>query len=350
MSLPITGIETICMPFANIEQQEQSWKDKALGAICFSASLIDMKIEGAAEIPTIYLQAPLLDENETSTEVWLNSLASSQAKPLVNGAKNAIQYRLSDELLFGVITVPENGVLQNAAESAYRQIFALMEEMDYPYIYRFWNYMADINGISHELERYRQFNVGRKNAFLAYATSVGTQLPAACALGLESGPLTIAFLLGRQAPIAVENPRQISAYEYPEEYGPRAPSFSRATLLHTEQNEILFISGTASIVGHLTMHPLDAVAQTNETLENLDAVINEANQMLGEKKFDLRNIYFRVYIRSASDLSLVRNEMERYMGGAVKAVFIQADICRKELLLEIEATAFSPASNHMGAI
>jgi len=327
------------MPFSNIELQEQSWKDSALGAISYSESTLDIEVVEQSGIPTIRLQAPILQGDDAPTEIWLSSLALSLGKPLSNGSKNAIKYRFCDELLFGAISVPEHDSLQDATESAYKQIFAMIKEIDYPYIYRFWNYMADINGISHQLERYRQFNVGRKNAFLAYSASLDNQLPAACALGLASGPLTIAFLLGRQAAISVENPRQVSAYEYPEEYGPCTPSFSRATLLHTLQNEVLFISGTASIVGHLTMYPLDVVAQTTETLENLDAVIAEANRTLGEQKFDLHNIYFRVYIRYASDLPLVRNEMERYMGGAIKAVFIQADICRKELLLEIEATA-----------
>lgn len=49
--------------------------------------------------------------------------------------------------------------------------------------------------------------------------------------------------------------------------------------------------------------------------------------------------FFRVYVRYAADLSLVRNEMRRHMGGTIKAVFLQAEICRQELLLEIEATA-----------
>lgn len=198
--------------------------------------------------------------------------------------------------------------------------------------------MADINGISEGLERYRQFNVGRKDAFASYENGIGDQLPAACALGLAAGPLTIAFLLGRQAPIAIENPRQINAFEYPEDYGPRTPSFSRATLLPVEKNETLFISGTASIVGHLTQHADNVVAQTRETLINLDAVIAEANRILGQEKFDLQDIYFRVYIRHAADLDVVRDEIQRHIGGEVKALFVQADICRAELLLEIEAT------------
>ncbi len=334
MSLPI---KTAYMSFVDINQQTQIWKDAVLGGICFYESVPENYFF-TAEMPIVQLQAPVLEGADIAMEIWLSRSDLSIGKPLKSGQQGAIQYRLNDELLFGVISLPEADSLQNATESAYRDIFALMEEMDFPHIYRFWNYMADINGISDGLERYRQFNVGRKDALFAYDDDLDRHLPAACALGLANGPLTIAFLLGRQAPIAIENPRQINAYDYPEEYGPRTPSFSRATLLRTEKNAILFISGTASIVGHLTQHPSDVVAQTKETLINLDAVVSEANRVMGEQKFDLKHIYFRVYLRHAKDLSLVRDEMERYLGGAIKALFVQADICRQELLLEIEAT------------
>lgn len=347
-------IKTAYLPFSEINQQPKSWKDSALGVISFGTPALSNTVE-ALEIPHLQLQAPVLDGADIAVEIWLSHQALSQNKPLKSNKRGAIQYRFNDELLFGVICVSELGSLQAATESAYRQIFALMEALDYPYVYRFWNYMADINGtnanaspdinpqingdINNRLERYREFNVGRKDAFLAYENGIGDQLPAACALGVADGPLTIAFLLGREAPIAIQNPRQINAFEYPDEYGPRTPSFSRATLLHTAQNPLLFISGTASIVGHLTLHVADVVAQTNETLVNLEAVITEANCVLGKPMFNLHDIYFRVYIRHATDLSAVQNEMQRYIGGSIKAVFIQADICRQELLLEIEATA-----------
>ncbi len=333
------GIKTVYMPFSELHQQLQSWQDNVLGAICFSEPLLGNNMAQVTKIPTIQLHAPILAGANVASEIWLSPADFPANKALSNGCQGAIQYRFNDELLFGVICVPELNSLQNATESAYSQIVALMQKLNYPHIYRFWNYMADINDINDGLERYRQFNVGRKEAFLACDGEIGDQLPAACALGLVDGPLTIAFLLGRQAPVAIENPRQINAYEYPEEYGPRTPSFSRATLLSIAQDALLFISGTASIVGHLTLHPRDVVAQTRETLVNLDAVIAEANRMLGEQKFDLHNIYFRVYIRHAKDLTLVQAEMQKQIGGAIKAVFIQADICRQELLVEIEATA-----------
>lgn len=333
------GIKTAHMPFPDVDQQPQAWKDSVLGAICFVESLPDSNAVVTTGTSIAQLQAPVLAGADVSGEIWLSQPALSLGKPLSSGSKGAIQYRFDNDLLFGVICVPELGSLQHVTETAYREVFALMQELDYPYVYRFWNYMADINGVSKGLERYRQFNVGRKDAYLAYNGEVDNQLPAACALGLVDGPLTIAFLAGRQAAVAIENPRQVNAYEYPEEYGPCTPSFSRATLLDAEQNAILFISGTASIVGHQTRHPLDVVAQTRETLLNLKVVIAEANRMLGKQEFDLHSIYFRVYIRRASDLALVRDEMERCIGGVIKAVFIQADICRQELLLEIEATA-----------
>lgn len=339
MSLAIKGVSPSYMPFAKMYQQTETWQDYALGAIYFDEAMLNSQPQNLSGIPTIQLNAKTLHGDDTAVEVWLSNLALSFAEPLSNGFKSGIQYRFNHELLFGVMSVPEHESLQCATESAYRQMFSLMQEMDYAYIYRCWNYMANINGISQNIERYREFNVGRKAAFLACSAHINNQLPAACALGIVDGPLKIAFLLGRQAPIAIENPRQISAYKYPPKYGPCTPSFSRATLLRTEKSEILFISGTASIVGHQTVHTLDVVAQTTETLVNVNAVITEANKILGVNKFDLNNIFFRVYIRNPLDLSLVKNEMERYLNAPIKAIFVQADICRKDLLLEIEATA-----------
>lgn len=362
MSLSALTIQTAYMPLAAAVQQP--WQTSALGAVCFVDAGTGSHAEHALERTMLLLRAPILAGAEAACEIWL----SYANKPLEAGQPNpsqpsfgqtgsdqqgAIQYRSNDDYLFGLITLNESAFpphdaaiaapLQQAAESAYRQIFALMDDLGYPYMYRFWNYMADINGVSHGLERYRQFNVGRKNAFLACGREVAEQLPAACALGLVDGALTIAFLVGRKAPVAIENPRQVSAYEYPAEYGPRTPSFSRATLLCTEldgeQDALLFISGTASIVGHQTLHPQDVLAQTRETIANLEAVIAEANRVLGQHKFNLQNMFFRVYLRHAADLDVVRDEMQRHIGGTLKAVFVQADICRQELLLEIEATA-----------
>ena len=285
-----------------------------------------------------------LDAGESICEVWHGS------GPLTQGRCGDIHYRHDDKMLFGVIalseTLFEGGAgktpLQQAAESAYRQVFALLDMLHYPYLFRFWNYIADINAHSFGLERYRQFNLGRQDAFLAHGRDVVGNVPAACALGLIQGPLTIAFLAGRVAPLSIENPRQTSAYQYPQQYGPRSPTFSRASLVRLGQDEVLFVSGTASIVGHATLHPADVVAQTRETMANIKAVLDEANHLASKPGFDLASLYYKVYVRHPADLAQIRAELAHCAGGALKAVYLQAEVCRQDLLLEIEATAAHP--------
>jgi hypothetical protein len=43
-------------------------------------------------------------------------------------------------------------------------------------------------------------------------------------------------------------------------------------------------------------------------------------------------------------LAQIRAELARYAGAAFKAVYLKADVCRQDLLLEIEATAAYPAA------
>ena len=285
-----------------------------------------------------------LDAGDAICEVWHGSGQLTQSRC------GAIHYSHDNDLLFGVIVLSETMFeagadktpLQQATESAYRQVFALLDTLRYPFLFRLWNYIADINTHSFGLERYRQFNLGRQDAFLAHGRDVMGNVPAACALGTAQGPLSIAFMAGRVAPLSIENPRQVSAYQYPHEYGPRSPTFSRASLVHLGQDEVLFVSGTASIVGHATRHPNDVVAQTRETMANIQAVLTEANR-LASQPFDLASLYYKVYVRHPADLALIRAELAHCVGDALKAVYLRADVCRHDLLLEIEATAGHPS-------
>jgi len=326
-------------------KQPAQWKSSVLGAICFSADTVESQKQADMEVPCMCVPMQRLDDGDSICEVWHGSGLLTQ------GQCGDIHYRHDDNVLFGVIALSETMFeagadktpLQQATESAYRQVFALLDTLHYPYLFRFWNYIADINTHSFGLERYRQFNLGRQDAFLAHGRDVVGNVPAACALGLAQGPLTIAFLAGRVAPLNIENPRQISAYQYPQQYGPRSPTFSRASLVRLGQDEVLFVSGTASVVGHATMHPADVVAQTRETMTNIEAVLAEANRQAGQPKFDLASLHYKVYVRHPADLAQIRAELVHCVGDALKAVYLQADVCRRDLLLEIEATAAHPS-------
>ena len=316
--------------FADMLKQPEG----VLGAICFSSSPLDPV--GTFCLPVLMQR---LGAKDSVCEVWRCSGEVTQ------GQYADIRYRHGNGALFGVIALPENRftplpgkpMLQQAAESAYRQILGLLDKLGYPYLYRFWNYIADINVSSFGMERYQQFNIGRQDAFLAHNRGVLGNAPAACALGMKEGPLGIAFIAGKAPPLNIENPRQISACQYPRQYGPRSPTFSRATLVPIGQEAVLFISGTASIVGHETVHREDAVMQAREAMANIKAVLDEANRQSPDCEFGLADLDYRVYIRRPADLAIVRAELARIVGGQCNAIYLQADICRTDLLLEIEA-------------
>lgn len=307
---------------------------------------IDCQAAGAPRCwPLQALVAPLLGSTLRTGNV-LYELWWSEGDECLGGAYQGVVFRRTDDVIFGVVDIDERDCmpsasgwpLRDAAEAAYRRILALLDAQRLPFLWRVWNYLPDINCEGNGLERYRQFNIGRHEAFVALGRAATGGVPAACALGLRQGSLTIAFLGGRTPARAIENPRQLSAYYYPQEYGPRSPTFSRAVLVELSAQEFLFISGTASIFGHRTVHPGDVAGQSLEALANLEAVLAEANRHCHSAPFLPEELCYRVYVRHAGDFPTVRDLLAERVNAAADVVFVQADICRLDLLVEIEAT------------
>lgn len=202
---------------------------------------------------------------------------------------------------------------------------------------RVWNYVPAINGDSAEgLENYRVFCRGRAQAFESELVSVP---PAASAVGGVPGRLAIYFAACPVAPRRLENPEQVPAYEYPTEYGPRSPSFSRATQVEANGRRHTFVSGTASIKGHANVAPGDLVGQIDCTLDNLRLISGVCG--LGENLAaeTAAERHFKIYLRNAADLVAVRAALEaRLLRDRDRVCWLHSDICRAALKLEIEAT------------
>lgn len=257
-----------------------------------------------------------------------------------------VRYRFDDELLFGVVAIDEtefdgceaSSALQQATALAYRELFAALGHADFPCLVRVWNYIPRINEIEGGIERYRMFNVGRQEAFSEFGRELTGRVPAASALGVRHGALEIGFIAARRPLFAIENPRQVSAYHYPGEYGPRSPTFSRAAVVGSPQQDLLFVSGTASIVGHQTLHHDDVISQARETLANISAVVGEAVRTVPTLEASLHTLACLGYVRNPSDLAVVRNEMRAALGDDKQFCYVQADVCRVDLLVEVEAS------------
>lgn len=310
---------------------------------------LDRRVHTAQE-PSDIASPALLHPADPVTETW------SAAGTLREQRRGSARFSANGDWLMGTLCVDETalpGGLGAAARQVYDELFELLRAEGCMHLLRLWNYIADINGTdpADGMERYRQFNVGRQDAFLAAQRSAFDGSPAACALGTTRGPLTVHFLAGREAPRAVENPRQVSAYRYPSQYGPRAPTFSRGALAPVGGGrEALFVSGTASIVGHQTLHAGDVARQTEETLANVGAVVDAANalSMVGPRAHRVENLACTVYVRHPHDLPRVREVLAQRLGADAPAlrdaIFLRADVCRADLLVEVEAHSIASAA------
>lgn len=289
------------------------------------------------------LDTPLLGGGPAWVDAWLGS-----GGPLRHGRCGSVQWQSDGEWAFGHLHLPEaEGALEATAYRAYRDVFDALQASGCPQVLRLWNYLPRINADGGGLERYRQFNIGRQRAFIDAGRDAFEGAPAACALGTAgaaSGGLSIRFLAGRVAPRPVDNPRQVPAYRYSTTYGPRAPTFSRAALADAGGGQmLLLVSGTASIVGEHTVHVGDVVAQTQETLRNLQAVIDSAHAG-STARYTLADLQPTVYVRHAADTATVRAVLAQAVPAWADAPCVQADICRANLLVEIEAHAFAPGA------
>ncbi len=286
------------------------------------------------------LDVPVLSPQGPCVDAWHG------AAPLRPGRTGGVSWQADGDWVFGQVDTPEADTdLAGTTRRAYRDVFAALQEAGRPHLLRLWNYLPRINAEGGGLERYRQFNIGRQQAFIDAGHDAFEGAPAACALGTRGGGLGIRFLAGRTAPRPLENPRQVPAWRYSPAFGPRSPTFSRAALAEAGGGELaLFVSGTASIVGEGTVHAGDVRAQVRETLLNLQAVVDAARAQC-TAGFTLPALSCVVYVRHVADAAAVREAFEAGVGGlapaAAQAVYLQADICRADLLVEIEGHAFA---------
>ncbi len=236
------------------------------------------------------------------------------------------EWPLPDGVTFGSVTIDGSLPIEQIAREAYVRMIRETRESGYPYFLRIWNYLGGINELDEGRERYQLFCAGRHDAFVEAGYHHDVDLPAASAVGVPGRGFVAYYLAAREPGLQVENPRQVAAYDYPARYGPKSPSFSRATVW----NGTVFVSGTSSVVGHLTVHAGDVDTQLEETLRNIDAVLAQTGRSLANV------VSAKTYVRRAADYELIARKLESVFAANL---YLEADICRADLLLEIEAIA-----------
>jgi enamine deaminase RidA (YjgF/YER057c/UK114 family) len=324
------------------ERGDEAWRG-ALGVVGFAAP----PPSAPGDLPLAICGTPPVDRAGEAWEVWAE--AGTGRATAVRAAD--LRLRRGERFTFGVVSVDEErlrraqgigaaAALHAATDRAYRAIFAALEAGEHRHLARIWHYVPDINGVADGEERYRHFNAARRAAFERARQATAAAAPAATAVGSVGGhPFTVFFLASAEPPVTIENPRQVSAYDYPPRYGPVSPLFSRAGFVRDGDAAHLFVSGTASIVGHRTLHPGDPAAQTHEALVNLGIVVATANRVAGPGPRAFGALRVKAYLRRPGDLETVRAQIARHALPVESVRYLRADICRPDLLVEIEAHA-----------
>ncbi len=251
--------------------------------------------------------------------------------PVRTGQDGEVRWAGDGDYTFFSIQMPEDaeGGIGAAAEQVYRRLGEWLAQRPL-HVLRLWNYFDAINEGDGDAERYRRFCTGRVAGMQGL---FGGDYPAATVIGRQDGvrSLQVYGLAARRAGRPVENPRQLSAWRYPRDYGPTAPRFARA--MRTPSGQLL-ISGTAAIVGHASRHRDDVAAQLDETLANLDSVCAAAGTAtpLGDGSV------LKVYVRRAEDAAQVSAGVQRHLADRGETLVLIGEVCRRELLVEIDGS------------
>ena len=283
-----------------------------------------------------YLRVALQPHGPAPLEVWRGS------GPVIRGRDGDVAWAEDGALQFGAIELDEaagpDGMsdIEATSDRLYARLSEFLLERGYSHLLRVWNYLDGITHGEGDEERYRQFCVGR-------ARGLGTidpgALPAATAIGRVDSErrLQVYWLASRVPGTPLENPRQISAYRYPRQYGPQPPSFARAMLPPADGAMPLLLSGTAAIVGHESRHIDSVVTQLDETLANFDSLLTAARAQRSTLPAQFgAHSRLKVYVRQVDEMDAVAAELDARLGPDVPRILLHAAVCRRELRVEID--------------
>lgn len=270
---------------------------------------------------------PLRPLGDAAPEHWIGCGPASSA------VRGSIRYHADANWLVGHLSADAEDA-EDAAFRTYRALGDFIAASDHPFLIRTWNFLDRLNHGLGDDERYRRFCIGRHRAIAQ--PGFEARLPAATVIGTDEDlpGLRLSFLAATAPGLQIENPRQTSAFAYPRDYGPVAPSFSRATLIGAH----LLVSGTAAVVGHVTRHPHDAAAQLDEITANLEALLVHARGLhpAGGSAGHWTAQALRLYVRRPQDADIALARLRHWIAASVPVSVLRGDISRADLMVEIE--------------
>ncbi len=239
--------------------------------------------------------------------------------------------------------------MSEQSEEIFERLSLFLKEFDLTAssIIRQWNYIGNITAINDGVQHYQAFNDARTKFYATDSWERG--YPAATGIGASCDGLVVSCIIcrkGIEGCRAINNPLQVAAHAYNERLligdemaQKTTPKFERAKSIIHGNTSVCYISGTAAIRGEESLHGADAVTQTLQTIENIEYLISDENMLAhGSRACGLEPYSLRVYVKNREDVEAVRNVVKARWS-TVAQLYLEADVCRGELLVEIEGAA-----------
>lgn len=334
-------------------------EERILGAIFFIDSQSDAdyfklkrEIHQSMEFRMLLMPFNVLAQSSksmASIEIWTDD---SAIKTEYLSLKDTRYTRVTSEFGksvwgFGITSNMEELQISGQIEFAFDTTLQILEKegMALSDIVRQWNYIPDILDIrtidTKNQQHYQIFNDIRQKY---YSTAIfNNGYPAATGIGTKNGNFDLDFFAIKNNPsiqvVGLSNPKQQDAYKYdhtlllgdaPAGQSKKTPMFERAKILKTNEGSMIFISGTASIIGQDTIGIGDIKYQTEITINNMLELIPKMDNLQTNQY-----TYIRAYIKEEHYFQTVRALCETHFPD-VPILYLQADVCRENLLVEME--------------
>ena len=304
-------------------------------------------------IPVTLVPQPLLPDGGLSAEIY----TLSGVEEIHFHKKDEVAYGIIENSGYSMIFIEgvASSVFSDGVRQQSREVFLKLDEILTSYgfsagdIVRQWNYIGNITSHRNGRQNYQEFNDARSAYYMTSAWSNG--YPAATGIGASCEGIIVGCIAFKSDShiYPINNPLQIAAHEYSRKVLvddnadalKTTPKFERAKLIEIGEDACCFVSGTAAIRGELSMDMKSARSQTIQTIENIEYLVSKENLIrFGCKAYDLNLLNLRVYIKNAADYDEVKATVDE-LYPQIPAVYTIADVCRDELLVEIEGILIS---------
>lgn len=272
----------------------------------------------------------LISHNELPVQ-YAAVTAKTKSKAIV--AKSDTGIKIATDAINVLYSAPILGGQVNKGDSfidAFYRISKILNsfQMKESEIARTWLFMRDI------LNDYEALNTARAKFFAKWYSPVNHFLPASTGIqNRMAGNEILAFgfcafsgnkVVIKQIPSPLQNE--------PTAYG---KLFSRAVIVEFSRTKLLFISGTASIDKTGTsVYAGDFKRQAEFTLEIISAILKQFQCGFSDV------VQATIYLKRREDLNQCLNIIDHAGFPRNKSLFqVGVDVCRNDLLCEIEATA-----------